>query len=428
VLVVGGAIAAVLAGAASAGGPVSDGGLIAFDRIVPPIQIYLVHSDGQGLRPLHTGVSPAYEPEWSPDGRWLCFRGGPEDDLYLIRPDGSGLRRLTRDSAHEQSPAWSPDGRIIVYERWSGTGSSSIYTISVHGRRVTRLTRGANNDDQEPSWSPDGSQIAFVRQSPKSGFDNELWLMNTDGSHQHQIFPLLTGASDPVWAPDGKRLLITDGQRLYIVSLPSGQAHAITTLHTSTVGETEEPAPEWSPSGTKIIFNQLNRHPHQAGSDIWIINADGTGLRRLTPASGPAHPNNDPSWQPLRTHRRLSAHAATGMTPHGPPFAFGGLASHGLYSIVIATDGSVRATGDGGLTRLGVPHLAPSQLAALNRSITHAHFGSLPSSTRCVGATPATTTWIRVGSKKVTVAGTCLTAYQRLFTTFVKATHLTLSG
>jgi TolB protein len=295
VCVVGGAAVAVLAGVAAAGGPVSDGGLIAFDRIVPPIQIYLVHSDGQGMRPLHTGVSPAYEPEWSPDGRWLCFRGGAGDDLYLIKPDGSGLRRLTRDSGHDQSPAWSPDGRTITYEQWRLGAPASIYTVSVHGGRVNRLTQG--HDDTEPSWSPDGSQIAFVRQSPSG--DNELWLMNADGSHQHRIFPLLRGASDPVWAPDGKRLLITDGQRLYLVNLPDGHAHAITTLHTSTTGETEEPAPEWSPSGTRVIFDQLNRHPHQAGSDIWIINADGSGLRRITPPSGPTHPNNDPTWQPL---------------------------------------------------------------------------------------------------------------------------------
>jgi TolB protein len=299
VLAVGGAAVSVLAGAASAGVPVSDGGLIAFDRIVPPIQIFLVHSDGRGVRSLHTGVSPAYEPEWSPDGRWLCFRGGPEDDLYLVRPDGSGLRRLTRDSAHEQSAAWSPDGKAIAYERWGRGVPNSIYTISVHGGRVTRLTRGVRTIDEEPSWSPNGKQIMFVRQDAKSFRDLGLWVMNADGSDQHQIFPLLTGASDPVWAPDGKRLLITDGQRLYLVRLPDGHAQVITTLHTSVTGETEEPAPEWSPSGTKIIFDQLNRHPHQAGSDIWTINTDGSGLRRITPPSGPTHPNNDPTWQPL---------------------------------------------------------------------------------------------------------------------------------
>jgi hypothetical protein len=429
VLVFGGAAVAVFAGGvASAGGPVSDRGLIAFDRIVPPIQIYLVHSDGRGMRPMHAGISPAYEPEWSPDGRWLCFRGGPQDDLYLVRPDGSGLRRLTRDAAHESSAAWSPDGSLIAYQRWSRGFQSSIYTISVGGRRVTRLTHGAANVDSEPSWSPNGSQIAFVRQSPRSGLDTELLLMNRDGSHQHQIFPLLTGASDPVWAPDGKRLLITDGQRLYLVSLPSGFEYAITTLHTSVAGETEEPAPEWSPSGTRIVFDQLNRHPHQSGSDIWIINADGSGLRRITPVSGPMHPNNDPSWQPVHAQRRLSANPTTMMTQHRPPFAFGGLASHGNYTVVIATDGSVRATGDGGLTRLGMPHLSRSQLAALSKSVTRAHFGSLPASTRCVGATPATTTWVRIGSKKVTVAGQCRAAYQRLFKAFVTATHLALSG
>lgn len=118
--------------------------------------------------------------------------------------------------------------------------------------------------------------------------------------------------------------------------------------------------------------------------------------------------------------------AAAGQ-PHGPPFAFGGYRPHGAYVVRIDGDGSVHASGGGGLTRAAV-QVSSSQLVALDRRATRARFGSFPAYTRCSGATTNTTTWIRIGSKKVTVAGTCFDAYQQLWKAFVAATHLFFSG
>jgi hypothetical protein len=100
---------------------------------------------------------------------------------------------------------------------------------------------------------------------------------------------------------------------------------------------------------------------------------------------------------------------------------------HGAYVVRVNADGSVQATGDGGLTRTAA-QIPASRLTALNTRAARAHFGSFPSYTRCAGATRSTTTWIRIGAKKVTVAGTCLDAYQQLWKAFVAATHFFLSG
>jgi len=112
--------------------------------------------------------------------------------------------------------------------------------------------------------------------------------------------------------------------------------------------------------------------------------------------------------------------AAAAETPHG--FAFGGNGPHGPYVVQVNADGSVHASGDDGLTRAAT-QITASQLAALDRRAVRAHFGSLPAHTRCSGATKNTTTWIKVGSKKVTVAGSCLVAYQQLWKALVTATR-----
>ena len=116
--------------------------------------------------------------------------------------------------------------------------------------------------------------------------------------------------------------------------------------------------------------------------------------------------------------------SAAAATPHG--FTFGGNALHGSYVVQVNADGSVHVSGDDGLTR-STTQISESEVVALDQRAKRAHFGGFPAYTHCSRATKLTTTWIRIGSKKVTVAGTCFAAYQQLRTAFVTATRFYLS-
>ena len=292
------AVLIVAALPASAGGEVAgrNGDLVAFTRwFAPPKQpaLGLVELDGRDLRSVRTGVTPSYEAEWSPDGRSLLFRGGRADDLYVIRPDGSQRRQLTRSHQHEQAAAWSPDGTKIAFQRWAPNTFSSIWVLRVDTRAATRLTRDAL-DAAQPSWSPDGSRIVFVSATAKSGYEPVLWAMKADGSSQHRLFPQLRGASDPAWSPDGRQLMIADGDDLYVLNR-QGRVLVKIALQASAAGEKTEPSPEWSPDGGSIIFDQLDA---QGRPGIWIVNADGTGRRRVIGASQAVPGATDPTLRP----------------------------------------------------------------------------------------------------------------------------------
>lgn len=119
----------------------------------------------------------------------------------------------------------------------------------------------------------------------------------------------------------------------------------------------------------------------------------------------------------------VGATAAAAATPHGPPFEFGGIARQGAYTVTIDANGDVTTTGNGGLSRIGRTHLAPSQIASLNADAQAARFGSFPPTTRCPNAQANSTTWVRIASKKVTVHGTCLPGYRRLLNALVTTVH-----
>jgi Tol biopolymer transport system component len=298
-------IGTAVVGAASSAAKPSLNGKIAFERNQPgqTISIYLVNPLGGKAKRLTKNGVVAYEPAWSPDGKKIVFRSGSgsAEDLYTMNADGSGWKRLTHERDHDQDPAWSPDAKKIAYVRYANSGrSGGIWVINANGGSPKRLTN--NTNDGQPEWSPDGHKIVFTSSRDGSG-NYDLYVMDANGHGIHKLFPSLrasfpcscTSLSDPLWSPDGKHLLFTDGSALYLVDAASGTGkQTLTTLGKNSAGEQEDPQPAWSPDSTKIVFAQL-RPGSTESSDIWTINADGTGLKRIT--TSPLVDAN-PNWQP----------------------------------------------------------------------------------------------------------------------------------
>lgn len=237
--------------------------------------------------------TPAAEgPRWSPQGSRLVFVGGATmggqpfvsvaADLYVVRAGGGRPLRITHDAARETGPAWSPDGKRIVFARSARTGNrSSLWIVGGAGRGVRRLTFG--NVDLEPSWASDGKTIVFVRIDPRTSRSG-IWQIRPTGSGLRRILPHLSGVTHPLWSPDGSRLLLSDGTRLFTVSR-SGSRRTLTRLWTDARGGLEDPQPGWTPDGRWVVFCQLRRGAFDR-SDIWRVRSDGTGLRRLTRSPG----------------------------------------------------------------------------------------------------------------------------------------------
>src|SRR5688572_13271005 len=133
------------------------------------------------------------------------------------------------------SPEWSPGGQHFTYS----TARCDYYYYDCYGglsemdvnSRATRIVENGSLGD-DPAWSRDGSNLAFIRLAGYGGFAT-LHIARNDGSPGAQVaIPPLVGALGPSWSADGKR----------------------------------------------IAFHCYG----QDGNQICVINADGTGLVRLT--------------------------------------------------------------------------------------------------------------------------------------------------
>jgi Tol biopolymer transport system component len=142
-----------------------DGSAIVF-RSKSPEAIWLMDADGSNLRQLTTPTDRPrarddsdIEPAWSFNGKWIAFsRQHPvardwQRDIFVVRSDGNGLRQLTSQVRQNTKPAWSPDGtRIAFVSDRAHRDLGDIYVMKADGTGQKRLTR--NVDNQWPDWGP----------------------------------------------------------------------------------------------------------------------------------------------------------------------------------------------------------------------------------------------------------------------------------
>ncbi|HEX4001979.1 MAG TPA: hypothetical protein VHX36_04980 [Candidatus Acidoferrales bacterium] len=134
------------------------------------------------------------------------------------------------------------------------------------------------------------TQIAFV--SGRSG-NKEIWVMDYDGANQHQITHLNSISLTPRWSPDAGRIAFTcyvpfrgvTSAQICIYSMASNRLISFPRFR----GTNSSPA--WSPDGQQIAFmSSINGDPA-----IYVANADGTHLHRVTFGAGVA---TSPTWNP----------------------------------------------------------------------------------------------------------------------------------
>ena len=166
-----------------------------------------MNADGTGRRQVTSNSFSDNAVSWSPDGRRLAYRSirDANFDIYVIGVDGTNERRLTTDEAIDLLPDWSPDGTRITFTRNRG-GVSAIYTMSsTDGSDVRQLT-----DDSLGAglsvYSPDGSRIAFADNLCQICSDNDVWVMNADGSGLRQVTNTPDLELPHSWSHDGTRV------------------------------------------------------------------------------------------------------------------------------------------------------------------------------------------------------------------------------
>ena len=217
-----------------------DGSRIAYiDPIVGKRGVYVSDPDGVDPPQLTYGVNDGW-PAWSPDGTRIAFSSTRYDpnievctpagdflcptDIYVMDANGSNVKRLTYDPVPEYHPVWSPDGTKIAFVQTFNGTATAIYAMNSDGTDVRQVSSHDGGSDFSPSWSPDGSRIVF---SSIRFEDWRIFVVNPDGTDEHSILDSGGFVDQSVWSPDGKLIAFVgsgfgdfpDGHALYVMQL-----------------------------------------------------------------------------------------------------------------------------------------------------------------------------------------------------------------
>ena len=289
-----------------------DGDSIAFQSNRNGGGIFVMGATGESVRRL---TRFGFNPAWSPDGREIVFatesvETDPRDrlgdsGLWIVGLD-VGEPRLAFEGDAVQ-PAWSPNGFRLAYWAIAG-GQRDIWTITSAGEEAVQVTRDAAVD-WNPVWSPDGKFLYFS--TDRSGSMN-LWRVQIDeetGRTLAEAEPVTAGASG-----DGMYLtLSSDGSRIAYglqdrraniirVDFDPSTGTVVGDAITVTEGSLPVGSVEPSPDGQSLVFYRVG-----VQEDIFVSNADGTGVRRLTNDS---YFDRYPRWSPDGT--RISFYSNRG--------------------------------------------------------------------------------------------------------------------
>jgi TolB protein len=218
-----------------------------------------------------------YQPDWSPDGRWLIYSSYRDDavQLWVLDLQSGASHALTANGAVNTEPRFSPDGKRVVFTSTLYHKRFHLFTADFGDGKLTNVQRltgehkselpryyySAFDHEINPVWTRDGREIIYV--------SNRDHIYGTGGFWRTSATPASTGAPDqgarefhyeetnwkarPDVSPDGSRLVYSSYEgrswhNLWVMPAGGGDAFPIA------YGDWDQTYPRWSPDGNQVAF------------------------------------------------------------------------------------------------------------------------------------------------------------------------------
>jgi len=240
-----------------------DGAFVSFSGSIDkgPGSGWIAPADGSKPPNAFTTVDGAWDPTWSPDGTKLAI--GTNQGLYVMDRDGGNARRINQGTYTEigergEIAEWSPDGTRLLFTAFTGDGTldfqQEVYVVGLDGKPETMVSRDAKRG-RDAVWSPDGTRIAYMRTG--IGVGPIAWISDPSGAN-FQKLPGYYGWYQPIWSPDGSKLVVTDdkpgpdnlaGPAVRVILDIAGKAPPIVI---PAPGVTADDLPDWSASWQRL--------------------------------------------------------------------------------------------------------------------------------------------------------------------------------
>jgi len=230
---------------------------------------------------------------YSPDGKQFAFvreeyPSAEESSLLIANSDGTGERILASRKtpeifpSRERFPAWSPDGKTIaciVGDETTGYGLMDVVEVNVADGAIKPVTTQEWLEISKVAWLPDKSGFLVLGvEKATFNYTNQIWLFAySDGEARRITADFNNYASMSLTADSGALVTVQSNKISNIWVAPNGDASRAVQIKSGGNNLEGIEGIAWTPDG-RVVYDSLA----SGASDIWIMNADGTGQKQLT--------------------------------------------------------------------------------------------------------------------------------------------------
>jgi Tol biopolymer transport system component len=229
--------------------------------------------------PVQIASGRATQPKirWSPNGDWIAFES--QRNIYIVTPTGEDYRQVTQGNMHFLGD-WSSDGQKLALSVNNGDRQYMIMVSIETGdsREVTHPREGIF--DYFVSWTPDGKSVLFST----NRFSENLSLYRynlPDATSEKYVDSMVVSVS---WNPSGNHFVYAVSNNgfneIYTRNLFTGEEvllnEGFIILHENYT------RPVWSPDGSLVAFEAIDREATVYRIGIFILNLDNSEIIRIT--------------------------------------------------------------------------------------------------------------------------------------------------